>query len=82
MSDNEPKMDRRLRLAGILLVLGLAIDALSLLWNHPLAFLGFMFVGGLFVFLGIAFYLASLVFVMPPRLSAEANQARKANPEV
>ena len=82
MNDNEPKTDRRLRLAGILLVLGLVIDALSILWNHPLAFLGFMFVGGLFVFLGIAVYLASLLFVTPPGLSAEANRARKANPEV
>jgi heme A synthase len=82
MSHNEPKMDRRIRIAGILLVIGLGIDALSLFWNHPLAFLGFMFVGGLFVFLGIAVYLASLVFVTPPGFSAEANRARKANPEV
>jgi heme A synthase len=82
MSDNKLKMERRLRIAGVLLVLGLGIDALSLLWNHPLAFLGFMFVGGLFVFLGIAVYLASLVFVTSPRLSAEASRARKANPEV
>lgn len=69
MSDNEPKMDRRLRFAGILVVLGLVIDGLSLLWNHALAFLGSMFVGGLFVFLGIVIYLATLVFPTSPRLS-------------
>ena len=72
MIDNEPKMDRRLRLAGILVVLGLVIDALSLLWNHALAFLGSMFVGGLFVFLGIVMYLATLVFPRSSRHSSGA----------
>lgn len=80
MNDKEPKTDRRLRLSGILLVIGLVVDGLSLLWNHPLAFLGFMFVGGLFVFLGIAVYLASLVFVTSVRPSAEASQAHKEIP--
>ena len=69
MNANEPKMDRRLRLAGILVVIGLAIDALSLFWNHALAFLGSMFVGGLFVFLGIVIYLATLMFPTTPRLT-------------
>ena len=82
MSDNEPKMDRRLRLAGILVVLGLVIDALSLLWNHALAFLVSMFVGGLFVFLGIVIYLATLVFPTSPRLSAGPGRASKVSREV
>jgi hypothetical protein len=54
-------MDRRLRTSGILIVLGLLVEALSLIRIHPLAFLGFMLVGGGLLLLGIAIYLYSLV---------------------
>jgi len=57
------RMDRRLRVSGILIVLGLLVEALSLIRIHPLAFLGFMFVGGGFLVAGIAIYLYSLVSV-------------------
>jgi hypothetical protein len=60
------KMDRRLRKAGILIVLGLLVEALSLIRIHPLAFLAFMFVGGGLLVVGIAIYLYSLVSVAPP----------------
>jgi len=60
------EMDRRLRVSGILIVLGLLVEALSLIRIHPLAFLGFMFVGGGFLILGIALYLYSLVSVASP----------------
>jgi hypothetical protein len=60
------KMDRRLRVSGILIVLGLLVEALSLIRIHPLAFLGFMFVGGGFLILGIVVYLYSLVSVASP----------------
>ena len=75
MNDNGPEMGRRLRVSDILLVSGLVVDVLSLLWNHPLAFLAFMFVGGLFVFLGIAVYLVSLVSVTPSGLSRKPDQS-------
>ena len=56
-------MERRLRISGILIVLGLLVEALSLIRIHPLAFLGFMFVGGGLLVAGIAIYLYSLVSV-------------------
>jgi hypothetical protein len=54
-------IQRRLRLPGILLILGLAIELISLLWNKPLAFILFAFVGGFFFLAGILLYLYSLV---------------------
>jgi hypothetical protein len=59
-------MERRLRTSGTLIVLGLLVEALSLVRIHPLAFLGFMFVGGGFLILGITIYLYSLVSVAEP----------------
>jgi hypothetical protein len=44
----------------------LLVEALSLVRIHPLAFLGFMFVGGGFLILGITIYLYSLVSVAEP----------------
>jgi hypothetical protein len=54
-------IERRLRLPGILLILGLAIELISLLWAKPLAFILFAFVGGAFFLAGIFLYLYSLV---------------------
>jgi hypothetical protein len=59
-------MERRLRLSGILIALGLLVEALSLVRIHPLAFLGFMFVGGGFFAVGIVVYLYSLVSLPSP----------------
>jgi hypothetical protein len=59
-------MERRLRISGMLIVLGLVVEALSLIRIHPLAFLGFMFVGGGLLVAGIAIYLYSLVSVTSP----------------
>jgi hypothetical protein len=62
-------MERRLRISGMLIALGLVVEALSLIRIHPLAFLGFMFVGGGLLVAGIAIYLYSLVSVTsPPRV--------------
>jgi hypothetical protein len=68
MSAAEQRMTRRLRIAGILIILGLLVEALSLIRLHPLSFLGFMFIGGGFVAAGIVTYLYSLVAVavLPP----------------
>jgi hypothetical protein len=59
-------MERRLRISGMLIVLGLVVEALSLIRIHPSAFLGFMFVGGGLLVAGIAIYLYSLVSVTSP----------------
>jgi len=54
------RMERRLRISGILIVLGLLVEALSLIRIHPLAFLAFMFIGGALLIAGIGIYLYSI----------------------
>jgi len=54
-------LEQRLRFAGILIILGLLIEAICVLWTRPIAFLVFVgFVGALFA-AGILYYLYSLV---------------------
>ena len=52
---------KRLRIAGMLIAIGLIVEALSLIWNHPLSFVAFLGIGGLLLFLGVAVYLTALV---------------------
>jgi len=59
-------MSRMLRVSSILVVLGLAVEIVSLLWFHPLSFVMFAFVGAVLVAAGILVFLASLVFVVAP----------------
>jgi len=59
--DEDDFISKRLRIAGILIFLGLIVEALSLAWNHPLSFVAFVGVGGLLLFLGIVVYLTALV---------------------
>ncbi len=61
MTDAEPRLVRRLRLSGLLVSLGLLIEAATLFWAHPTAFLAFLFVGGLLVAAGVVLYLVSIV---------------------
>ena len=56
-----PGISRKLRQAGILIILGLIVEGISLIWNHPLSFLGFLNVGGFLVGLGIVMYLLALI---------------------
>jgi len=53
--------EKRRQVAGAFLVLGLVIEALCLIWPTPIAFVIFVAIGGLFMFIGIALYLYSLV---------------------
>lgn len=55
------KLEKRLRFAGVFVILGLLVELISLHWAHPTAFLLFMFLGGVLMFVGIVFYLFSLV---------------------
>lgn len=57
------KMQRRVRISGVLVLLGMAIELVSLLWSHPTAFAIFLVPGGLLIALGIIIYLFSLVSV-------------------
>jgi hypothetical protein len=59
-------VERRLQISGVLIILGLLVEALCLAWRGPLAFLVFLSLGGLLLFAGIVFFLFSLVST-PPR---------------
>ena len=61
MSTPLNRLERRLRLAGVLVVLGLLVEIISLNWAHPTSFLLFMFLGGILMFLGIVVYIYSLI---------------------
>jgi hypothetical protein len=56
-----PKLTRRLKLSGLLVGLGLAVEALTMAWSHPTAFLAFLLVGGTLVGLGVLQYLYAIV---------------------
>ena len=54
-------IERRIRWSGMLIVAGLAVQTLTLLWTHPLAFVSFLLVGCPLVGAGILIFLYSLV---------------------
>jgi hypothetical protein len=54
-------LERRLQFSGILLILGLLVEALCLFWTRPIAFVLFLGVGGLLLGLGILLFLFALV---------------------
>jgi hypothetical protein len=56
-------LEKRLRLAGLLLIVGLLVEGICLLWARPLAFILLVGVGGLLCAGGIAVYLYSLVSI-------------------
>jgi len=58
-------LEWRLRVSGILLMLGLLTEAICLFWARPLSFLAFTIIGGAFLFLGLVVYLLSLVSIRP-----------------
>jgi hypothetical protein len=54
-------IEKRIRLAGVLLIGGLLVELVTLRWSHPTAFLFFLLLGGLLMALGIIIYLLTLV---------------------
>jgi predicted membrane channel-forming protein YqfA (hemolysin III family) len=55
------QVEKRRQVAGVFIVLGLVIEALCLIWPTPIAFVIFVAIGGLLMFVGIVLYLYSLV---------------------
>jgi hypothetical protein len=55
------KLEKRLRLSGILILIGLFVELITLRWSHPTAFLFFAGLGGSLIVLGVLFYLLTLV---------------------
>jgi hypothetical protein len=68
------QIERALRISGILLILGIAVEIISLVWKKPLAFLLFVGVGGSLTFVGIVLYLYSL---LPPALETPPHPPSK-----
>jgi hypothetical protein len=54
-------MEKRLRKAAALVLVGLIVEGLSLLWARPLSFILFLGVGATLIALGIVIFLMSLV---------------------
>jgi hydrogenase/urease accessory protein HupE len=54
----EDRGDRRIRWAATLVGVGLLVQALSLVWSHPTAFVLFLVVGAVLVLAGVVTYLA------------------------
>ena len=59
--NGEQFISKRLRIAGVLIAMGLVVEGLSLSWSHPLSFVAFLGIGGFLLFLGIVVYLTALV---------------------
>jgi uncharacterized membrane protein YczE len=64
VTEVHPMLSRRLRLAGILVALGLLVEAATMYWPHPTAFLVFLGVGALLVAAGVLVYLVALVAIV------------------
>lgn len=58
---SEDALEKRLRWAGLLVMLGLVVEAVSLGWRHPTAFLVFVFLGGLCLAVGMLSFLMTIV---------------------
>jgi hypothetical protein len=56
------QLEKRRQVAGIFIVLSLVIEALCLIWSTPIAFVIFVAIGGLLMFVGIVLFLYSVVF--------------------
>ena len=54
-------IEKKIRWSGLLIVLGLLVQAVTLLFLHPLAFVGFLLVACPLVAAGILLFLYSLV---------------------
>lgn len=61
MTNSLSRLEKRLRMAGLLVITGLLVELVTLYWAHPTAFLFFLLLGGSLMFFGIVLYLYSLV---------------------
>jgi hypothetical protein len=63
ITDKQKTMDARIRGASGIVLLGVLVEAVTLVWAGPVSFLVFMLLGCALVVLGIVYYLISLVTV-------------------
>jgi hypothetical protein len=57
------KIQRRVQVSSMLVLLGLFVELVSLVWSHPTAFVLFVIPGALLMAAGAVVYLYSLVSV-------------------
>jgi hypothetical protein len=60
---SENRLERHLQIAGILMILGLVIEASCLFWARPLAFVLFVLLGVTLLGAGWLLYLYSVVSI-------------------
>ena len=53
-------VDQSIRISGVLIALGLLVELVSFLWDHPLSFIVFVGVGGLLLAAGILYFLYTI----------------------
>jgi hypothetical protein len=58
-------MNRSLRISGILVIIGLLVEALCLVWSRPIAFVVLVTMGGALIGLGVLVFLYSLLAAPP-----------------
>lgn len=60
-SGREKRLAGRLFLAGGMIIAGLAVEAATLFWNHPVSMTLFLCLGAVLVLTGMAVFLWSVV---------------------
>jgi hypothetical protein len=53
-------IEKRIRWAGLLVVIGLVVQLLTMSWSHPLAFMAFLIIGCPLTLAGVLLYLFSV----------------------
>ena len=61
MKPKRSKIENRLRIASVLVGAGLLVALVSMLWNHPLSFMLFLFAGMPLCAAGAVVYLLTIV---------------------
>jgi uncharacterized membrane protein YczE len=61
MKQKLTRLERRLRVAGVLVILGLVVELVTLYWSHPTAFMFFLLAGATLMGAGIVIYLLTLL---------------------
>jgi len=76
------KLERRLRVSGLLLLAGLGVELVTLFWSHPTAFLLYIFLGGILMVFGIVIFLPALLLTREVGEPDDAGKAAERTPEV
>jgi heme A synthase len=75
MTYDQIRVQRSLRVSGVLITIGLLTDIVTLVWEKPLAFLLFAGAGGGLVLVGIVLYLYSLIAAAAAPASASTGNS-------